>query len=165
MKPLLLKHSQLQAFGPSRPSKMWLQSFMNLPLMSPIYWLSPLLLPFWNSRFFFNFIVVLGEVHCDIYKGSYNVSNMSYLNSPLHHSPLSPHPHSRNSFNRYLFSVHIHKYTVFALYSPSYTLSLPPPPPTGIKTPTSQVGPVLPSCSPIFWRCKRKEKEMIVLFV
>jgi tRNA U34 5-methylaminomethyl-2-thiouridine-forming methyltransferase MnmC len=37
MKPLLLKHSQLQAFGPSRPSKMWLQSFMNLPLMSPIY--------------------------------------------------------------------------------------------------------------------------------
>jgi hypothetical protein len=28
------------------------------------------------------FIVVLGGVHCGIYKSSYNVSNISYLNSP-----------------------------------------------------------------------------------
>jgi hypothetical protein len=27
------------------------------------------------------------EVHCGIYKCSYNVSNISYLNSPLHCSP------------------------------------------------------------------------------
>jgi hypothetical protein len=27
-------------------------------------------------------------VHCGIYKGSYNISNISYRNSPLHHSPL-----------------------------------------------------------------------------
>jgi hypothetical protein len=35
---------------------------------------------------------VLGGVHCGIYKSSYNISNISYLNSPLHHSPLSSLP-------------------------------------------------------------------------
>jgi hypothetical protein len=32
---------------------------------------------------FFIIIVVLGVVHCSIFKGSYNISNISYLNSPL----------------------------------------------------------------------------------
>jgi hypothetical protein len=48
------------------------------------------------------FIVVLGGgIHCSIYKGSYNVSNISYLNllPLLCLSSLSPD--SRNSFNRY----------------------------------------------------------------
>jgi hypothetical protein len=31
-------------------------------------------------------------VHCSIYKRSYNISNISYLNSPLYHSPLPPPP-------------------------------------------------------------------------
>jgi hypothetical protein len=69
-------------------------------------------------------------VHCSIYKGSYNVSNVWNLNSPptplLH--PASPDPW--NSFNRYHFCICIHVYTLFALYSSSYPfphhLPLPP---------------------------------------
>jgi uncharacterized membrane protein len=34
-----------------------------------------------HLSYFFPFIVVLGGVHCSIYKGSFNVSTMSYLNS------------------------------------------------------------------------------------
>jgi hypothetical protein len=67
-------------------------------------------------------------VHCGIYKGSSNVSTISYLNSPPPpFSFISFYPHLRNSFSRYLFSIYIHVYTVFAPYSPSYTLSTPPP--------------------------------------
>jgi hypothetical protein len=61
---------------------------------------------------------------------------------PLHHSPLSlPLHHSWNRFNKYHFSIYIHVCIVFALCSPSYTLS---PPPTGTNP---LEGPVLPSCS------------------
>jgi hypothetical protein len=59
--------------------------------------------------FCFYFIGLGRGVHCGIYKGSYNTSNISYLNSlspPF--SFLSPH-------------------TIFIPYSPSYTLSPPPP--------------------------------------
>jgi hypothetical protein len=56
---------------------------------------------------------------------------------PLHHFPSSPSPHSRNSFNRYHFSTYIHGYTGFAPYSPSYTLS--PPPPTCISLPRQDI--------------------------
>jgi hypothetical protein len=63
-----------------------------------------------------------------IYNSSYSISNISYLNSPLHHSPLSPPSHhSWNSFNRPHFSIYIHLYIVFAPYSSSYTLSPHPP--------------------------------------
>jgi hypothetical protein len=41
-----------------------------------------------TSSFFL--IVVLGGVHCGIYKSSYNISNLSYLNSPL--STIVPYP-------------------------------------------------------------------------
>jgi hypothetical protein len=45
-------------------------------------------------------------------------------------------PHSWNSLNRYHFSFYIHVHTVFALYSPSSTLSLyPAPPHTGTNHP------------------------------
>jgi hypothetical protein len=40
---------------------------------------------------------------------------------PLHHS--SSFPHSWDTFNRYNFSIYIHVYTVFTLYSPSHSLS------------------------------------------
>jgi hypothetical protein len=43
---------------------------------------------------------------------------------PFHHSPLSPLPHSWSSFNRSHFFIYIHVYTIFAPYSPFYTLSL-----------------------------------------
>jgi hypothetical protein len=38
-----------------------------------------------------------------------------------------PSPHSWHSFNRYHFSMYIHVNTVFARYSHSHNLSLPPP--------------------------------------
>jgi hypothetical protein len=37
---------------------------------------------FSHGHFIFLIIVVLGGVHWSIYKGSYNVSNISFLNSP-----------------------------------------------------------------------------------
>jgi hypothetical protein len=37
---------------------------------------------------------------------------------------LSPFPHSWNSFNRSHFSIYIHEYMIFALRSPSCTVSL-----------------------------------------
>jgi hypothetical protein len=70
------------------------------------------------------FIVVWVGVHCGIYKGPYNASNISYLNSTS--PPLYPAaPDSWDSFNRYHFCIHIHVYTLFAPYSSSYPL--PPP--------------------------------------
>jgi hypothetical protein len=44
------------------------------------------------------FTVVLGGVHCGIYKSSCTISDMSYLNSPLHHYPLCPSPNSWSFF-------------------------------------------------------------------
>jgi hypothetical protein len=67
---------------------------------------------------------------------------------PLHHSPLSPSPHSSNRFNRPHCSIFTHEYTIFPSYSPSYTLSLYPPTPyTGTNPPE---GHVLPSYSLVF---------------
>jgi hypothetical protein len=75
-------------------------------------------------------------VHCGICTGSYNVSDISHLNSP---PPLlsfiTPPPHSWNSFNRYHFCICIHAYTVFAQYSLSYPLSWLPVPLTGANPP------------------------------
>jgi hypothetical protein len=76
-------------------------------------------------------------VHCGIYKGSYNISNISYLNSPLLPFSFIPHyHHSWYSFSRSHFSIYIHLCTLFALYLPSPVLSpltgttpLPPSPP------------------------------------
>jgi hypothetical protein len=47
----------------------------------------------------------------------------------------SPSPYSWNSFSRSHFSIYRHEYTIFPLFSPSYTLSLCPPPPTGTNSP------------------------------
>jgi hypothetical protein len=77
----------------------------------------------------------------------------------LHHSPLSPLPHSCNSFIRSHFSIFIPVYTVFAPYSPSYTLSLYPLPCTRTN---SQTGPVLPSCSLFL---KKKKRHFCLLKV
>jgi hypothetical protein len=53
----------------------------------------------WVAHLFFLLLLCWVGVLCGIYKSSYNISNMSYLNSPLHCSPSLPH--SWNSFNRY----------------------------------------------------------------
>jgi hypothetical protein len=87
---------------------------------------------------------VLGGVHCDIYKSSYHISNISYLNLPSLPFSFIP-PHSWNSFTSYHFSIYIRAYTLFTLYLPSHTLcyflSLP------TRTNPPQEGPVLSSSS------------------
>jgi hypothetical protein len=95
--------------------------------------------------YFFLLLCWIG-VHCDIYKSSYNVSNMSYLNSSLHRSLVCSFPHSWNCFNRYHFSIYVHVCPVIALYSASHTLSQTLPSLTGTQ---SQAGSVSPSSSPI----------------
>jgi hypothetical protein len=74
-------------------------------------------------------IVVLGGVHCDIYKSFHNISTTFYLNSPTPlFSYIPPSPHSWNSFNGYHFSISIHVHricTIFTLSHPFTTSSLP----------------------------------------
>jgi hypothetical protein len=66
------------------------------------------------------------------HKCSYNISNISCLNSPSPSFFFSlSFPHSCNSFNRYHFSIHVN--TACALYLPSYALSSPPPLPLRTK--------------------------------
>jgi hypothetical protein len=52
-----------------------------------------------------------------------------------------------NCFNRYHFSIYIHVHTVFAPYSPSFTIS-PLPLPSHLYQPP-KAGPIPPTCSPI----------------
>jgi hypothetical protein len=95
-------------------------------------------------------------VPCGTYKSSYNISNMSYLNSPLvPFSFMSPSSHSWNSFNRHHSSIYIHVYTIFALYSPSHTLS--PPLPTSTNLP----GMI---CSALLFKDYIKKKPHFCLF-
>jgi hypothetical protein len=92
------------------------------------------------------------EVHYGIYKSSYNITNISYFNSPPPpFSFICPCSHSWNSFNWSHFSIYINVYTVFAPYSPLHTLSPPFLPPTGANP---QVGRY-PSCSPILLKEKK----------
>jgi hypothetical protein len=77
----------------------------------------------------------------------------------LHHSPLSLLP-SWNSFNRCHCSIYIHVYTVFAIYSSSYSF-----PTSSLCScwyfPPHQTGPVSPSCSLIL---QKKNKWHFWLF-
>jgi hypothetical protein len=94
------------------------------------------------------------QVHCGSYKVSYTVSNMSYLNPPPPLLPFIPCiPDSWNSFNRYHLCNYIHMYTVFAHYSLSYLLSLPPPPPTCAKSGKDLF------CSPVLQFCRREKMK------
>jgi hypothetical protein len=115
-----------------------------------------------NYIFFLYFILLLCWVHCGIYKDCYKYQIYHTWIHLLHHSPLSPTPpHLRNSFNRYLFSVYFHLYTVFAPYSPSFTISPPPSPSGWYQTP--QTGPIPFSCSPILQK-KEKRNEIFAFF-
>jgi hypothetical protein len=79
---------------------------------------------------YFSFLLLFWvRVNCGIYKCSYNISNISCLNSlPPPFSFIASCPHSWNSFNRSHFSIYIHMYTEFVLYSPSHTLFTSSPP-------------------------------------
>jgi hypothetical protein len=71
---------------------------------------------FKNSFIFYFFPLLLCWVwvHCGIYKDSYNVSTISYLNSSLLLLPfIFPSPDSWNRFNRYHFYIYMHVYTFF----------------------------------------------------
>jgi hypothetical protein len=64
--------------------------------------------------FNFNFLLLCWvAVHWNIWKSSYNVSNISYLNSSplLLFHPLSPD--SKNNLNWFCFCVYLHVYTLF----------------------------------------------------
>jgi hypothetical protein len=105
------------------------------------------------------------EVHWSIYKGSYNVPNISYLNSSPTLLFYHPSPDSWNSFNRYHFYVHLHVYTFFAPYSSSsfcqcyLPLPLVPTAHLSMPTPTSRQKPVPPSCSLILWKKKNMKDK------
>jgi hypothetical protein len=102
-------------------------------------------------------------VHCGIFKGSYNVSTLSYLNSSPPPFSFICTPHLRNSFNRYLFSVYSYVYTVFVPYLPSYTISLPPTPLPLVSTPPPPARQGL--FLPLVLLYKRKEKELTFFLV
>jgi hypothetical protein len=59
-----------------------------------------------------------------MYTSAYNI-NIQYKFAP-HHFSVSPSSHSWKSFNRFNFSLFIHEYIIFLLYSPSYTASIYP---------------------------------------
>jgi hypothetical protein len=65
---------------------------------------------------------------------------------------ISTFPHSWNSFSRYYFSIYKHVYIVFAIYSPSLSLSYHLLPPFLPLVPTVQVRPVH---NPALWFCKK----------
>jgi hypothetical protein len=95
---------------------------------------------------------VLG-VHCGIYKSSYNISNISYLNStspPLSFDSLS---NSWNSFNRYHFPF---TYVCTQYLHYSHLTS----PHTGFN-PIFLAGPVLLFCSLIL----KKKKNYIAILI
>jgi hypothetical protein len=64
-------------------------------------------------------------------------------------------PHSWNSVNRYLFSIYIHVYTVFAAYSTPVLFLHLPPPPIGISPHRQDL-----FCPPVLWFCKSKKKKL-----
>jgi hypothetical protein len=100
-----------------------------------------------------------GGVHCDIYESSYNVSNISYLNSPPpSFSFISPFPFlewfQQESFLHLHTCVYIF-YTIFTLLA-----SFPATSPLLLVPVVPWVEPVLPSCSLILLKKKEKKKEM-----
>jgi hypothetical protein len=104
-------------------------------------------------------------VHCGIYKNSYTIPTISYLNSPLSLLPfIPPSSDSWNSFNRNHFSTLIHVYIFFALYYSPTHLFLPPPPPTGAN-PLPWARLILPFCSLILQNRKEKKKNMTFMLV
>jgi hypothetical protein len=90
------------------------------------------------------------------YKSSYNIWNISNLNSAPPSFSFILLPHSWNSFNRYHFSICIHVYMVFALCSSSYTLPHILPPPTGTNLLRQDL-----FYPPVLWFCKTNKQNDI----
>jgi hypothetical protein len=86
-------------------------------------------------------------VHCSIYKGSYNKSNILYLNSAPPLLLFIPPLNSWNTFSRYHFYTVIHVHILFSPYSSSYPFPCHIPPLTCAKPPPPCAVPVLNPCS------------------
>jgi hypothetical protein len=68
---------------------------------------------------------VLGGGNCGIYKGPYNVSDISYLNSPPPPLSFIPLPPFMEQFQQVSF-LHLHnEYTLFVPYSSFYPFPTP----------------------------------------
>jgi hypothetical protein len=80
---------------------------------------------------------------------------------PFHCSPLSPSPYTRNNFNRCHFCIYLHVFTVFAPCSPSYPLSLPPPPFHWYHVPSPPAHVLF--CPSVLHFCRRIKKKMTFL--
>jgi hypothetical protein len=82
---------------------------------------------FYSFIHLFSFSVVLGGVHCGIYKSSYNVSNISYLNSSPQPLSFIVPPWLMEQFQQVsFFHLHTCLYITWTLFT---LLSLPLPPP------------------------------------
>jgi hypothetical protein len=103
-----------------------------------------------NYCFIFFLLLCWVGVHCSIYKSSYNISNVSYLNTPPQLlSLIPPSTDSWNSFNKYHFCI-LHRcvYIICTIFT-LLLLSLPSPPSHQCQPPTfiPQAKSVSPSCS------------------
>jgi hypothetical protein len=112
-----------------------------------------------QTQFLFFLLLCVVWVHCSIYKGSYNVSNISYMNSNPPLLSFIPLPWFLEQFQQVSFC------TIFILLPLSPTL-LPPVPtlPYPIPCKTCSVHP------PDLWFCRRKnikdkKRNMIFLLV
>jgi hypothetical protein len=91
------------------------------------------------------------DIHCGIYKNFYNVSNISYLNSPPPQLSLFlPSPYSWNSFSKYHFWIFTH---VSTLLCTVFTLLLP------FLSSPSLPPPHWRFCSGLLWFCRRNKKQ------
>jgi hypothetical protein len=88
---------------------------------------------FFNFRFLCFFI----GVYCSIYKGSYNVSNILYLNSPPPLLSFIPSPLIPGTVSRYHFWIYTCVYIICIIF---ILLPLSPPPPIHANTPRGEWG-------------------------
>jgi hypothetical protein len=88
--------------------------------------------------FFFTLLLWWVGAHCGICTGSYNASNISYMNSPPQpFSFFSPSLYYWSSFNTYHFCIYLHVYTFYCtvfILLPLFPHTYPPP--TGASPPT-----------------------------
>jgi hypothetical protein len=86
-----------------------------------------------NIYLFISFIVVMvGGTWCHS-QGYYNVSNISYMNSPPQLFLIPLPSKSWSSFNRCYICMRLYVYTFFVLSSPFYPFPQYLPPPTGVS--------------------------------
>jgi hypothetical protein len=102
--------------------------------------------------FLFFFVALDGGTLWHLQMFLQHIKYIIYLNSTP--PPFSFIFHSWNNFNRYHFSIYMHVYTAFGLYSPSHALS----PPLLLRIGTSHPRQYLFHAT-VLWFCKRKKND------